>query len=112
MEGMEGVRAFGFSSASDVTDDGLASISKHKDLEGLTLQNGRRVTDDGLQHLDRIEEATERSNLWNCKGITDDGLKHLRDLKQLKSLNLGGTKVTEQGIERLQQALPECKIEK
>ena len=42
--------------------------------------------------------------------MTDAGLKELKDLKQLTSLYLGGTKVTADGVADLQKALPGCQI--
>jgi hypothetical protein len=44
--------------------------------------------------------------------ITDAGLANLWGLNQLSHLRLGNTKVTDQGIKKLQQALPKCKIER
>ena len=47
--------------------------------------------------------------------ITDAGLEHLKGLTQLRSLWLGREvrpeQVTPEGIRRLQRALPNCKIE-
>ena len=42
--------------------------------------------------------------------ITDAALEHLRMLHQLTSLDLTGTQVTDKGVKKLQQALPNCKI--
>ena len=42
--------------------------------------------------------------------VTDAGLKELKDLKQLTSLNLYATKVTDDGVADFQKALPGCKI--
>jgi len=42
--------------------------------------------------------------------VTDAGLKHLHGLTQLKVLYFGGTKVTEAGIQELQEALPKANI--
>ena len=42
--------------------------------------------------------------------VTDAGLEHLKGLKELRSLDLTTTHVTDQGVKRLQQALPNCKI--
>ena len=44
--------------------------------------------------------------------ITDAGLEHLNGLKQLRFLNLTDTHVTDAGVAKLQQALPNCKIER
>ena len=54
----------------------------------------------GLQTLDLRE--TE---------VTDAGLEHLKVLAKLKYLNLEGTQVSDDAVEKLQQALPRCKIE-
>ena len=42
--------------------------------------------------------------------VTDAGLEHLQGLIQLKTVYLYGTRVTEGGLCRLRQALPNCKI--
>ena len=42
--------------------------------------------------------------------ITDAGLKHLEALTRLGHLYLHGSQVTDEGVEKLKQALPECKI--
>jgi len=111
LEGLKGVKVFELSSLHKVTNAGLASIAKHKNLEGLSFQHAKQLTDDGLRHLSQMRRL-KSLNLWACDLITDDGLEDLRELKNLKSLSLGGTKVTLQGIQRLQLALPECEIEK
>ena len=43
-------------------------------------------------------------------GVTDAGLKELKHLKQLTRLDLGQTKVTDDGVADLQKALPGCRI--
>ena len=42
--------------------------------------------------------------------VTDAGVEQLRGLTKLRLLNLRDTKVTDEGVEKLQQALPKCKI--
>ena len=48
-------------------------------------------------------------NLAGAK-INDDRLENLDALTQLQGLELGKTKVSEAGVEKLQKALPNCKI--
>ncbi|NQU21935.1 MAG: hypothetical protein HQ567_11685 [Candidatus Nealsonbacteria bacterium] len=43
--------------------------------------------------------------------MTDAGLEYLEGMTSLQSLDLRGTQVTDAGIKKLQQALPNCKIE-
>ena len=43
--------------------------------------------------------------------VSDAGLEHLKGLTQLQQLDLNGTKVTDAGVKKLQQALPNCRIE-
>ena len=42
--------------------------------------------------------------------ITDAGLEHLKGLTNLEELDLRWTKVTDAGVAKLQQALPNCEI--
>jgi hypothetical protein len=44
--------------------------------------------------------------------VTDVGLKHLTGLTNLRSLSLINTKVTDEGVEKLQKALLNCRIER
>ncbi len=44
--------------------------------------------------------------------MTDAGLLDLEELSQLKELHLKKTHVTNEGVKKLQQALPNCKIER
>jgi hypothetical protein len=42
--------------------------------------------------------------------VGDSGLRYLETLKHLEVVNLTETLVTDDGVKRLQQALPNCKI--
>lgn len=117
---------------SDITDAGLACIENATELRTICLY-GTKVTDGGLSYLyrmDKLETLVLASSnfsdagleyvgklhslkLLNLNGarVTDAGLKHLYGLKSLQELMLYGTKVTTSAVEKLRQALPNCKIE-
>ena len=42
--------------------------------------------------------------------VTDAGLEHLKGLSELQSLDIHNTKVTDEGVKKLRQALPNCDI--
>jgi CheY-like chemotaxis protein len=46
----------------------------------------------------------------NTIGVSDFGLVHLKGLTNLRKLNLGGTKVTDAGVQDLQKVLPKVTI--
>jgi len=43
---------------------------------------------------------------------TDSAVEHLSQLNDLKSLTLQRTQISDQGLQRLRQALPLCRIER
>jgi Ran GTPase-activating protein (RanGAP) involved in mRNA processing and transport len=45
-------------------------------------------------------------------GITNAGLEYLTGLRELQVIDLAATKVTDRGVSTLQQALPNCEIER
>jgi hypothetical protein len=47
---------------------------------------------------------------WGNPDITDADLEQLNGLTQLKEVQLDGTSLTDEGVAKLQQALPNCKI--
>jgi hypothetical protein len=64
--------------------------------------------------MERVEpnEVVYTLNILNLEGthVTDAGLMHLAALRNLQGILLGGTQVTEAGVEKLQRALPKCTI--
>ncbi len=114
----------------DITDDGLVHFSDLPNLRyfqclgpqqyDLTaralsqLKSLRRlelsfVSNADLQFVGRM---TELEQLYlQGDSITDAGLPALARLKRLRSLNLNSRNVTQAGVQRLQAALPECRIE-
>jgi Leucine-rich repeat (LRR) protein len=118
-------------SGTRVTDSGLEHISRLGNLEDLSLGVNSRITDIAITYLAGLPRLTNLSlektaitdkglgtlggmGLHNLRldgtAITDGGLEHLTSLKNLRVLNLSGTKVTAVGVAKLQAALPNCKI--
>ena len=90
-----------------ISDAGLAHVAETRQLRSLDLRDVP-VTDKGMAHLAQLPNL-DRVDLSGTK-ITDAGLVHLSELKSLRSLRLGETAVTDAGVRRLQLALPNCEI--
>ncbi|WP_425616548.1 hypothetical protein NA78x_000196 [Anatilimnocola sp. NA78] len=86
---------------SNVTDAGVAHLTKLGKLEHLKLR-GARITDAGFQQLCTIE-SLQRLNLPQAD-LTDAGLAAITNLKQLELLRLGSPKVTDAGVAHIAQA--------
>lgn len=119
-------------SGTRVSDDGLAELERLKQLRVLYL-SGTAVSDAGLVHIARLPRL-EELNLSQCKAVGDEGAASLSRVKTLKQLNLTGTQITDEGLKsltripgleglylhgtqvtnegvaRFQQALPECRV--
>ena len=68
------------------------------------------VSDAGLQELKGLTQL-QWLDLGSTK-VSDAGLGYLKGLIQLRELDLFGTNVTDAGVKNLQQALPNCHIER
>jgi hypothetical protein len=93
----------------DISDRGLERVQALHQLQVLSL-NGTRITDDALKYVANLRRLRHLNLPFT--GITDNGLKHLEGSTQLTELRLTGTKVTAEGVRELQQALPNCKVDR
>jgi hypothetical protein len=94
---------------SDVTGMGLralADLPLRRGLSNIGLR-GLKITDSDLLVVKQFPNL-RRVDLSGTR-ITDAGLKHLEGMK-LDVVNVKGTKVTEQGAARLQEASPGVKV--
>lgn len=94
---------------TQVTDAGLESLAGMIQLETLYLDN-TKITDAGLERLSELHQLQTLG--LNETQVTNAGLEHLTGLSQLRWLQLGGTRVTDNGVKKLQQALPNCRIDR
>ena len=93
--------------STQVTDAGLKHLTGLKYLRCLIL-SGTQVTGAGLEHLKGCWRL-ERLNLESTQ-VADKGLEHINVHTQLAELELSGTQVTLNGVTKLHQALPNCRI--
>lgn len=104
-------RLQGLSIASSfVTDADLSNIKGLKNLKELYLFK-TQVTDAGLVNLKGLRKLN-RLHVYGER-ITDAGLTSLEGLTSLNRLTLfGRTQVTDNGVQKLQQALPNLKVDR
>lgn len=88
--------------STEVTDADLECLKPLSHLRRVNLFN-TRITDAGLKHLKPLPRL-QRLELGGTQ-VTDAGLEHLKGLTELQSV-YGGNGVTDEGMKRLQQALP------
>ena len=93
---------------TEATDAGLVHLKGMTKLKYLGLFS-TKVTDSGLAHLEGLTKLVKLD--LRATRVTDAGLVHLEGLTKLEELGLYSTKVTAAAVKKLQQALPNCKIE-
>jgi hypothetical protein len=114
----------------NITDKGLRHLSSAKQLEDLDLIDTKE-TDAFLRMCENFRKL--RKAYITSPYITDDGVTHLNGLKQLQrlslqrnqvsdrsieflekleSLSLHHTRITDEGVARLKNSLPSCRIHK
>lgn len=90
------------------SDAGLANLQDMTQLKELFIGNGDiELTDDGLAHLKRLT-SLEFLSIQNHP-ITDRGLDHLKGMHKLREIDIKGTGITDDGVKKLQEALPSLK---
>lgn len=85
--------------SSWVSDSDLLKIASMRDVRVLDLSH-TRVTDIGFQQLKPLKTVT-KVNLYYAEQIGDGALAAMREWKQLREVNLRGTKVTDAGLAHL-----------
>jgi len=93
---------------TEITEEGLKAVATLPELQSLNLRRSTYLKDAALAHLTKIPKLQYLSLLYN--NFTDEGLGHLAGLSSLKTLSLKFTDATGAGIEKLEKALPGCKI--
>ncbi len=81
------------------TGKGLEAIKDLVHLKALVLSTNRKIGDEGLRHLKKLQNI-ERLSLQNI-GITDEGMQHVAKLKNLTHLDLTYSSISGEGITHL-----------
>jgi hypothetical protein len=96
---------------STITEKGVKNLAGLKKVTSLYI-GGAALTDAAVKDIaDNMPDLT-LLNLAAFAGtdITDASVPHLARLTKLKTLALGGSKLTESGLKTLRDKLPDCKI--
>jgi len=89
-------------------DDQLPLLVKAlPQLKNLNI-GGCPIGNDALACLEGNTQLTSLDLTYT--NVTDGGLVHLTKMTGLLTLRCGATKVSEDGVTKLQEALPKCKI--
>ena len=88
-----------------ITDLGVAKLTKLKKLRRLDL-SGARLTTEGVQLLQSL--PLERLSLWASDGVDSTAASALAAIPTLSTLDLSYTKVDDQGLQQLSK-LPNLK---
>src|SRR5262249_527322 len=95
-----------------LTTTGLSCLSSCGALEALSLESSG-IDDDGLAGMEELG-SLKSLDLTNCRAIDGRGLAHLAPLTGLTNLFLGGTPVTDRGLQSLSKGfrgLSEIKLQ-
>jgi len=99
---------FSIRHAVNVTDAGIKDVSSLKMLTGLDV-TGTKISKVGLLSLSKLE-SLDTMVLDDCKGINDDCIETLVAFPSITRLSIQNTSLTEAGVMRLREKLPDCKI--
>ena len=95
---------------SHLDDKKIEALANLRKLRRLIQDGNCFVTDEGLRTLGTMASLEEVDLEWG-DDITDAGLVHLYGLNKLKWLDIGFChSLTNQGIAKLKENLPECEI--
>lgn len=91
---------------ADISDEALRHLDRIPNLESLVLPDSIRDNDVGKMPVLRALESLQVNNAYITDACIDDLCKH----PKLGRLTLENTAITEQGIARLQERLPGCRV--
>ena len=87
-----------------ITDNGLLTLSKFKNLRELNLEGNKKVTVQGISHLKELESLTYL-NLVRTE-LSDELIDLLISMENLREIYLFDAGLNEDSISRLAEARP------
>ena len=102
------IEVFSIRHAVNVTDAGIKDVSSLKMLTGLDV-TGTRISKVGLLLLSKLD-SLDTLVLDDCNEIDDDCVETLVAFPSITRLSIQNTSLTEAGVARLREKLPDCKI--
>lgn len=87
-----------------ITDDGLAHLTRLKQLRTLHISFCGELGDEGLKHIAKLPRLEQLSAQGTQ--ITDAGLPYLHTMPYLRDVSVLGSKHTREGLRELRKALP------
>ncbi len=66
--------------------------------------------DENFQNIIEISLSADYDTIWPEKEVSEADLSHLEGLTNLRRLYLSPSQVSDAGVEKLQEALPNCAI--
>ncbi|EMP03560.1 hypothetical protein [Leptospira santarosai] len=93
---------------SKITDEGLKQISTLPKLDDLSLGRNK-ITNKGIEYVSKSKTITKLF-LNNIQEIDDGCIPHLLKMKQLTTLELSLTNISEQGLKKLRKGLPKTGV--
>ena len=91
-----------------VRDHELSALLSLSKLERLNL-SATNVTDEGVVHLAQVDSLKDLT--LGGDSITDQSIPYLLKLHRLERLDIRGSGVSEEGAVRLENGLPNCRIQ-
>lgn len=90
-----------------IDDKALEQVANFGKLDELDLFGARLVSDAGIEHLTALPLKSLDLRYTN---VSDSAIVHLKEMKNLKTLDISDTKITEKGQQELEAALPDCDV--
>ena len=95
-------------SHNSIHGTGFENYHNATELHWLDL-SGCPITNEGLRAIVQIPRLLHLS--LNHTPVDNSAIELMQKIKSLKGLGLNGTKITKEGVAKLRELLPECRIE-